>query len=282
MNSSPQKFEDLSATGENAAAGGSLTVEQAIANLESEDLGLRFYAAWWLGRFRISEPAAVTGLIKALEDEADRTPEGGYPLRRNAARALGKLGDRQAVLPLITCLDCSDFYVREAAAQSLEMLGDLACIPALIKLLTVGLQGEQLVSQQPDLSQPYEAILEALGTLRATEFIPLVKPFLEHPIELVQYAAARAMYQLTQEPVYGERLVKALAGEKLQLRRAVLADLGAIGYLPAADAIAETLAENSLKLISLKGLLEHQVNHAATSTLSDGAIKVINLMDSLL
>jgi phycocyanobilin lyase alpha subunit len=280
MNSSPQKFEDLSATGD--VDGGSLTVEQAIANLESEDLGLRFYAAWWLGRFRIGEPAAVTGLIKALEDEADRTPEGGYPLRRNAARALGKLDDRQAVSPLIACLDCSDFYVREAAAQSLEMLGDPVCIPALIKLLAVGLQAEQLVSQQPDLSQPYEAILEALGTLRATEFIPLVKPFLEHPIELVQYAAARAMYQLTEEPAYGERLVKALAGERLQLRRAVLADLGAIGYLPAADAIAQTLAENSLKLISLKGLLEHQVNYVTPSTLSEGAIKVINLMDSLL
>ncbi|MGF1935667.1 MAG: HEAT repeat domain-containing protein [Nostoc sp. ChiQUE02] len=281
MNSSPQKIEDLSPTGDNAD-GESLTVEQAIANLESTDLGLRFYAAWWLGRFRIGEAAAVTGLIKALEDEADRTPEGGYPLRRNAARALGKLGDRQAVSPLIRCLDCSDFYVREAAAQSLEMLGDPVCISALIELLKVGLQGEQLISKQPDLSQPYEAILEALGALRATEYIPLVKPYLEHPIELVQYAAARAMYQLTQEPVYGERLVKALAGEKLQLRRAVLADLGAIGYLPAADAIAETLAENSLKLISLKALLEHQVNHTATSTLSAGAIKVMNLMDSLL
>ncbi|WP_298920383.1 HEAT repeat domain-containing protein [uncultured Nostoc sp.] len=281
MNPSPQKFEDLSPTG-GFANDESLTVEQAIANLESADLGLRFYAAWWLGRFRIGEAAAITGLIKALEDEADRTPEGGYPLRRNAARALGKLGDRQAVSPLIRCLDCSDFYVREAAAQSLEMLGDPVCIPALIKLLQVGLQDGQLILKQPDLSQPYDAILEALGTLRATEFIPLIKPFLEHPIELVQYAAARAMYQLTQEPVYGERLVQALAGEKLQLRRAVLADLGAIGYLPAADAIAQTLAENSLKLISLKGLLEHQVNHITPSTFSEGAIKVINLMDSLL
>jgi phycocyanobilin lyase alpha subunit len=281
MNPSLKNIKDLSVTVDNAD-GGSLTVEQAIANLENADLGLRFYAAWWLGRFRIGEPAAVTALIKALEDEADRTPEGGYPLRRNAARALGKLSDRQAVSPLIGCLDCSDFYVREAAAQSLEMLGDPVCIPALIKLLAVGLQGEQLISKQPDLSQPYDAILEALGTLRATEFTLLVKAFLEHPIELVQYAAARAMYQLTQEPLYGERLIQALAGEKLQLRRAVLADLGAIGYLPAADAIAQTLAENSLKLISLKGLLEHQVNHITPSTFSEGAIKVMNLMDSLL
>src|SRR5437868_5558021 len=112
MNPNPQKIEDISPT-DNSVGGESLTVEQAIANLESTDLGLRFYAAWWLGRFRISEADAVTKLIKALEDEADRTPEGGYPLRRNAARALGKIGDRQAVLPLIACLDCSDLYVRE-------------------------------------------------------------------------------------------------------------------------------------------------------------------------
>ncbi|WP_138504621.1 HEAT repeat domain-containing protein [Nostoc sp. PA-18-2419] len=281
MNPSPQKIEDLSLTSE-FADGESLTVEQAIANLQGVDLGLRFYAAWWLGRFRVCEPAAVRGLIRALEDEADRTPEGGYPLRRNAVRALGKIGDGQAVVPLIACLDCSDYYVREAAAQSLEMLGDVVCISALGKLLKAGLEGEHLKSKQPDLSQPYDAILEALGRLKATEYIPLVKPFLEHPIEVVQYAAARAMYQLTQEPSYAQRLVQALAGDKLQLRRAVLADLGAIGYLPAAEAISETLAENSLKLISLKGLLEHQVNHTTASSLSEGAIKVMNLMDSLL
>jgi hypothetical protein len=40
-------------------------------------------------------------------------------------------------------------------------------------------------------------------------------------------------------------------------------DLGAIGYLPAASAIADTLAENSLKLISLKGLLETYLQERA-------------------
>jgi len=280
QNSRSENLASSSSAGE-PVDGESLTVEQAIINLESADLGLRFYAAWWLGKFRVREEAAVVGLIRALEDDADRTPEGGYPLRRNAARALGKLGDRLAVPALIKSLDCSDFYVREAAAQSLEMLGDPVCLPALNKLLAVGLQSEKLVPQ-PDFSQPYDAILEALGTLRATESIPLVQPFLEHPIERVQYAAARAMYQLTQEPVYGERLVQALAGNNLQLRRTALADLGAIGYLPAAEAITQTLAENSLKLIALKGLLEHQVNQTAPPALSEATIKVMTLMDSLL
>jgi phycocyanobilin lyase alpha subunit len=263
-----------------------LTVEQAIANLQGEDLGLRVYAAWWLGRFRVNNPEAVGILISALFDEDDRTNAGGYPLRRNAARALGKLGDNRAVPVLIRALECSDFYVREAAAQSLEMLGNLSCIPRLVELLNDQVPGTLPAPEPPHLVQPFEAILEALGTLGAIDAVPDILPFLEHAVPRIQYAAARAMYQLTPNPKvasqYGDRLVQALANSDLQLRRTVLADLGAIGYLPAAEAIAQTLAENSLKLISLKGLLEKQLLYTTPPDLSDGAIKVIALMDNLL
>ncbi|UBF28199.1 HEAT repeat domain-containing protein [Kovacikia minuta CCNUW1] len=266
--------------------GGHLTVEQAIANLQGEDLGLRVYAAWWLGRFRVDAPEALEVLIAALEDEADRTEAGGYPLRRNAARALGKLSDRRAVPPLIQSLECSDFYVREAAAQALEMLRDPAGIPALIALLKDEIPGTLPAPEPPYLPQPYDAILEALGTLGATAALPLISPFLDHPVPRTQYAAARALYQLTpdrqQANQYGDRLIQALSVDDLQLRRSALADLGAIGYLQAADAIAQTLAENSLKLISLKGLLEKQLQLTTPPDLSPGAIKVIDLMDSLL
>lgn len=264
-----------------------LTVEQAIANLQGEDLGLRVYAAWWLGRFRVDAPEAIDVLIAALEDEDDRTNAGGYPLRRNAARALGKLGENRAVPSLVRALECSDFYVREAAAQSLEMLGDSSCIPRLIELLNNQIPGTQPAPEPPQLTQPFDAILEALGTLGAIDAIPVIEPFLDHFIPRIQYAAARAMYQLTSKETevsnqYGDRLVQALAHDDLQLRRAVLSDLGAIGYLPAAEAIAETLAENSLKLISLKGLLEKQLLQTTPPDLSPGAIKVMQLMDALL
>ena len=264
--------------------GESLTIEQAIANLQGQDRGLRYYAAWWLGRFRVKEPVAIDALIASLDDETDRTPDGGYPLRRNSARALGKLEDRKAVPALMKCLDCSDFYVRDAAAESLGMLGDPVCVPKLMALLDGGLEAAQPIPGCPHLAQPYDATIEALGALGATEAIDLIQPFLEHPIELVQYAAFRAMYQLTNNPIYGDRLVQALSGDKLQLRRAALGDLGAIGYMRGADAIAQTLAENSLKLISLKGLLEHQVKNTPTesSSLTDDAIHVMTLMDNLL
>ncbi|MEQ8756893.1 MAG: HEAT repeat domain-containing protein [Coleofasciculus sp. G1-WW12-02] len=270
---------------EQSSGGESLTIEQALANLKQrDDLSLCYYAAWWLGKFRVRETAVIEALIVALEEEADCTEAGGYPLKRNAARALGKLGDRKAVAPLINCLDCSDFYVREAAAQSLGMLGDPVCIPQLMRLLEGGIEVGSPVPGSPHLAQPYNAVIEALGSLRAKDAIALIEPFLEHNQERIQYAATRAMYQLTENPAYGDRLVQALKGEKLQLRRAVLADLGAIGYLKAADAIAQTLAENSLKLISLKGLLEHEVKNSASKSveLSEAAIHLINLMDDLL
>jgi phycocyanobilin lyase subunit alpha len=259
-----------------------LTVSQAIANLQSTDLGLRVYAAWWLGKFRVDDPKAIDALLVALDDDADRTPEGGYPLRRNAARALGKLGDRQAVPALIAGLDCPDFYVREAAAQSLEMLGDDRCLPKLIQMLEASVHDGKLLPQGEDFSQPYDSILEALGTLGATETVLLIQPFLAHPIPRIEYAAARAMYQLTQDAAYGDRLVSSLTNGDLQVRRALLADLGAIGYLPAAVPISQTHAENSLKLIALKGLLENQIRLSPFDRLSDGAIQVMQLMDELL
>jgi phycocyanobilin lyase alpha subunit len=276
-----QDFESVSSPAE-SSGGESLTMEQAIANLSHPDLSLRYYAAWWLGKFATGEPAAVDALIAALDDEADRTELGGYPLRRNAARSLGKLADSRAVPALIRCLECSDFYVREAAAQSLGMLGDPASIPLLMKLLEGGVAASQLVPGRPHLAQPSEAAIEALEALRATEAIRLIKPFLEHPIQRVKHAAARAMYVLTQEPVYGQRLLQALADSDLKMRRSVLLDLGASGYLPAAEAIAYAAVENSFKMIALKGLLENHLKQQSPRALSPEAQRVMTLMDALL
>lgn len=267
---------------ENQRADPALTVERAIANLTGTDPGDRYYASWWLGRFRVGTPEAVQALMVALTDESDLTPDGGYPLRRNAARALGKLADQSAGPALIACLDCSDYYVREAAAQSLGMLGDKQAIPSLMRFLQGGLDQAQPIPGCPHLAQPYDATIEALGLLGAIPAIPLIQPFLDHPVALVQYAAARAMYQLTRQSQYGDRLVAALEGDQLQLRRAALSDLGAIGYLPAAPAIAQTLAENSLKLIALKGLLTYEMTHHSTAGLSEAALMVMTLMDGLL
>ncbi|ACB52004.1 phycocyanin alpha phycocyanobilin lyase [Crocosphaera subtropica ATCC 51142] len=273
-----------SSTGQGSADDPAYTIEQALSNLQqTDDPSARYYAAWWIGRFRVNEPTAIEALLTALEDESDRSPDGGYPLRRNAAKALGKLGDVSVVPALIHALNCSDYYVRESSAQSLEMLGDERAIPGLIRLLDGGVEAAQQVEGKPHLSEPYEAILEALGTLQAKNAVSLIEPFVNHFVPKVQFAAARALYQLTENPIYGERLVKALQETTLQVRRSALMDLGAIGYLGAVDAIANTLAENSLKLISLKGILEHHLTQQPIKQeLDDDLVHLMNVMDSLL
>ncbi|MBP0005860.1 MAG: HEAT repeat domain-containing protein [Cyanobacteria bacterium SBC] len=262
-----------------------MTIERALANLkQTDDPSARYYAAWWLGRFRIRDNAAIEGLLDALSDEVDRSPDGGYPLRRNAADALGKLGDRRAVPSLIACLDCDDYYVRESAAQALEAIGDSQAISSLLALLEGGVEAAVAVSGKPHLVQPYDSVIEALGTLNAVDAISQIQPFLDHFVPKVQYASARAMYQLTGESQYGDRLVEALAEADLQLRRAALMDLAAIGYLKAAQPVSETLAENSLKLIALKGILEARLKTEDRSwqDLDDRSIEVMQLMDDLL
>jgi len=263
----------------------SLTKEEAIANLQqTDDPSLRYYAAWWLGRFRVDEPVVIQALEAALEDTDSRSPDGGYPLRRNAARALGKLGNRSVVPALIRCLHSADYYVREAAAQALLELGDDRCAPDLLNLLAGGLEAAVQVPGKPHLTQPYAAIIEALGRLQVADAIPYIQPFLEHDFATVKNAAARALYQLTGDRQHADRLITTLQGQSLQLRRSALMDLGAIGYLPAAEAIASALTENSLKLIAMKGLLDNHLSapEDAPPNLTERAIEVMQLMDSLL
>ncbi|MGD1901506.1 MAG: HEAT repeat domain-containing protein [Geitlerinemataceae cyanobacterium] len=260
-----------------------MSPEIAIADLQqTEDTSRRYYAAWWIGNQRVADLAAREALIAALRDETDRSPDGGYPLRRNAAKALGKLDDRAAVEPLIACLGCDDYYVRESAARALEALKDSRAIAPLVALLDGGVAAAVAVPGKPHLVQPYDAILEALGALNARDAIAAVEPFCQHETARVSYSAHRAMYQLTDETRYAEVLVQALQGKKLQLRRSALLDLGAIGYYPAARPVAETLAENSLKLISLQGILARVVREAGGDALSEQTVETLKLMDDLL
>ena len=280
--SSLQQFSESELTPAEPSGGEALTVEQAIANLTHADLSLRYYAAWWLGKFAKGEPKVVDALIAALEDEADRTELGGYPLRRNAARALGKLADRRAVPGLLRCLECSDYYVRESAAQSLGMLGDRTCIPILMSWLEGGVAAVQLFPGRPHLTQPAEAAMETLEALRVKEAVPLIAPFLEHSLARVRHGAARALYVLTQESVYGERLIQELANSDLKMRRMILLDIGASGYLAGAEAIAQSSVENSFKVMALKSLLENHLQQLETVSVSPSAERVMTLMDSLL
>jgi bilin biosynthesis PecE protein len=218
----------------------------AQAALQSEDNQIRYYAAWWLGKHQVQESCAA--LCEALFDERYLIPSGGYPLRRQAARALGQLKNRSAVKPLIKACECEDFRLREAAIQALAAIGDRQAINPLLEMM------------QSNLLQPYEALIEALATFKVDSARSLIEPYLNHSSERIQCAATRYFYLLTQQPQYLERILKYLNHENMYVRWAAVFDLGAVAHHQAVKAIITAKVPSSLKLLNLKRILETVLN----------------------
>jgi phycoerythrocyanin alpha-cysteine-84 phycoviolobilin lyase/isomerase subunit PecE len=221
-----------------------LSSDAAIAALTGDDNQLRYYAAWWLGKHQIQ--AACPILCECLQDEKYRTAAGGYPLRRQVARALGILKNPIAVPALLEALKVTiDPQLQEAVIQALTAIGDRSCIPNLRSLL-----------HSPTSPIYQEALIEALGHFEVDEVQGLIEPFLNDSSERVQCAAARYFYQITKQSSYLERIIRNLDHDNPYLRWAAAFDLGAIGHLEAVQAIIQAPIANSLKLLNLKRIIE--------------------------
>lgn len=249
------------------AAGEPISEAEALRRLrQTEDQSSQYYAAWWLGRMRSRHPEAVPLLQAALRQRQPRDPAAGVEhnaVARNAARALGKLGDANAIPDLLATLDDEDDGLREAAARALGDLRAQEAIAPLCARLASGPSGAGApLPNSPRLREPCEALIEALGDigLASDGVLSVIEPFADHDRPLIRSAACRALLQLSGDPRWGERLLELLQHPQLQVRRAALMDLGAVGWRPALEPIRATLAENSLKLIALRGLAERQPN----------------------
>jgi phycocyanobilin lyase alpha subunit len=274
------------------AAGEPIDEAEALRRLRSDDPSAQYYAAWWLGRNRSDHADTVPLLAAALRQRRPRDPGAGVEenaVARNAARALGKLGEaaRPAVAELLATLEDEDHGLREAAARA---LGELRAIEA-VEPLRRRLEGGPAVAGAlepgtPRLREPCEALLEALGDIGVADapVLAVIEPFVAHERPLIRSAACRALLQLSGQPRWGEQLVDLLRHEQLQVRRAALMDLGAVGWRPALEPIVNTLAENSLKLIALRGLAEATPppDGAPPAEPDLGTEAVLSAMDALL
>ncbi len=105
---------------------------QDPAYVATEDcLRLRCVAAQALGRMGDSQ--AIDPLMRLLNNRTEN-----YRLRLAAAESLGRLGDHHAVSPLLDILVDDrekSLYLKESAAKALGMLGDIRAIEPLIDLL---------------------------------------------------------------------------------------------------------------------------------------------------
>jgi HEAT repeat protein len=236
-----------------------LSLADAMEAVKSGDSSARYYAAWYLGHLK--SPESVDVLIWALQDDRDRTELGGYPLRRRAAEALGRIGDLRAVPPLLEALDCPDIYVRDAVVWALGELGDLEAIPTLLTLL------------KTETEQPDETLIETLGRLaqkaksepsfehaseasQFTEIESAIRAYLGHRSERVRCAAARTLYVFTGEDHYGQLIMGSLKHPDIHVRRGAAFDLAEIAYFPAAEAIAKADLTNNVKVHTLKRMVD--------------------------
>jgi phycocyanobilin lyase alpha subunit len=268
-------------------AGEPISEEEALRRLrQREDLSHQSYASWWLGRMRSRHPDTVPLLCRALRQRQPRDPAAGVEhnaVARNAARALGRLQEQAAVPDLLAALEDEDDGLREAVARALGDLKAPAAVRPLSRRLASGPAGAGAQRQDsPRLQEPCEAMIEALGDIGLLSppgedmvVTAVIEPFIGHDRPMVRSAAARAMLQLTGQDRWGELLLELLAHPQLQVRRAALMDLGAVGWRAALEPIRRTLAENSLKLIALRGLVERGSGEPGTE-------QVLAVMDELL
>ena len=273
------------------ATGAPISEAEALNRLRQlEDPSQRYYAAWWLGRMRSQHPEAIPLLLQALNSALN--DPGSDPdllfVARNATRALGKLQSREALGSLLRALAHPDHGLREAAARSLGELGDANAMPALLERLQLPGAAEP-ASGGLRLCEPCEALLEALGDLGCLgnndcnqAVISVLESFTEHSRPVVRCAACRALLQLSGDQRWAEPMLELLQDAQLQVRRAALMDLGASGWRPAGPALANCLAENSLKLIALRDLLEHPLGAPPPHQLGGEERDLLNLMDQLL
>ncbi|EKE03403.1 MAG: PBS lyase heat protein [uncultured bacterium] len=88
----------------------------------------------------------ITNILSNLKDNKAVMPllyvlnnkEENYKLRLSSAEALGRIGDKYAVIPLIDIVSNEEeksVYLRESAAKALGMLNDIRAVDPLIRIL---------------------------------------------------------------------------------------------------------------------------------------------------
>lgn len=261
-----------------------LNPQTQIHNLQYGDPGEKYYAAWWLGRMRLRQ--GIPALVEALQDTSDRTEQGGYPLRRNAARALAKLGDPSGIPVLVQCLHSEDGQLCGAAAQAIseialvaDLLVDQPLVAQAAAALLAWLHNQN--HQEPYASEAaLEGVIEALGSLRVVQAQGCIERFLNHVSIRVQCASLRAMFQLTTDPGYAHRLCEFLDHDNIHLRRGALLDLGSLGYLPMAARMASCAVEANIKLLAFKAMIDAHLR--VDPSLSPAVRQVLDLIDALI
>ncbi len=197
-------------------------LDEVIEMLDSPDANVRGGAAEALGR--IGDKKAVGPLLRLVQDE-DRY------VRRRAVQALGELRAERAVRPLVGRLSDNDWFVRWKVAEALGKIGGSGAIEALL----IALEDENRY-----VRDEATAVLQRMKDPTALEMIAMR---LGHEDDLVRIAAARVLESIVEDT--GDTralqpLLKALDNRCVNVQEIAARALGHIGE-PAVEPLLRLL-----------------------------------------
>ncbi len=216
-----------------------LAVEELVQALRDPSIEVRREAARALGE--IGDPRAVPALLQMLHDPASG-------IRAECAEALGKIGDQSALNPLIAMLQAEAIEERLGAIQALRLLGDAQALPALLERL-----------QQAPGPLEQSRLLEAIGhllpnateqMLQALKIDAVLMAYLQSPRPEVRAEAARAIANLPPDSNLAVAVRTQLTQEREPTVMATLARaLSAHGSPDDLPVLIETLARSPSPLL---------------------------------
>jgi HEAT repeat protein len=175
----------------------------------------------------IGQPA-VEPLIKSLRDK-------NSIVRKNAAEALGELGDKRASDSLITALEDDDGTVRQYAAEALGKIGDNRAL----KPLTAALRDRKSKVQEG----AREAIEKIIWDMKAKRLLSPLHASLKSRESVVRKMAAKALLEL-RDPLSVDALIEALNDNDAEVQKIAREALKAIGK-PAVEPLTAFLRDDN-------------------------------------
>ena len=167
----------------------------------------------------------INGLIKSLYYKRD------YHVRMHAAEALGEIGDKRSVDPLIHALENEDGLVRKYVAEALGKIGDERAVDPLIHTLVHALENADGFVQKH--------VGEVVMKIGQPAVEPLILA-LEHKDKNVRSYVAWALGRIGDKRAVGP-LIHALENEDGLARSRVIEALGKIGDERAVDPLIHAL-----------------------------------------
>lgn len=196
--------------------------ERGIAELRSRTWVARSRAANSLGY--IGGPSAIAPLVGALEDEM-------LDVRLSAARALSRLGAKEAVSPILHCLPLPAPWTIARLLEILSAMGEAAIGPLL---------DFSRDTKEPPLLRA--VAVRVLGMLHAKGVAPIAIAYLADPDPEIRVQGIKALADAG-DGAAAEPLLAAMSDATWQVRAVAAVALGRLGVEAAIPVLRKTLSD---------------------------------------